>query len=572
MEGVTRSRSSTAARPIALAAALALASVAIAAGATPADHAVTFEASPKSPVKVSDNPVGLFADDLIDGDGLDDLVIADADDRRLSVYRSATGSFKQVLGAPTPPGPVTVAGDPQGNFFVPGKGEGWLYRFALWSGRDSLKAVQRVPLEGDPTAATFTGFLFGDLDDTGRSLGEGLTVTDRASDTLRIFNFDRGRVSELPAIPVGDAPSAVASAGFGRPVVVANSGSDSVTLLPIYVGVGVSNGDGPITPFTAPNATEYPVGDDPEAIALGNLDATDVDDDEIVVANAGSRSLTILNSPDDAYDFATVATIPLPGTPTSLAITKLDDRKGRDVAVTLADGRLVVYSGDNRGGLERSGIYRTGLHPEALVALTANRYFGPDLAVLNNRSGDVSVLLRHEPGTCNGRPAKIVTGTPGDDGLRGSPGPDQVSGLDGDDSVYSGGAPDCVDAGPGSDFVDGSGGDDRISGGAGDDDILGAPGDDRISGGPGDDRLFSDASTLFGPGIDGLAGRDTVNGGPGDDRIVAGPARDRVNGGPGDDRVDVYDSYPDQVECGPGRDVAVGTSRDNFRNCEVVRR
>ena len=81
----------------------------------------------------------------------------------------------------------------------------------------------------------------------------------------------------------------------------------------------------------------------------------------------------------------------------------------------------------------------------------------------------------------------------------------------------------------------GGAGPDRLSGRGGGDLLLGLAGDDTLLGGPGSDALYG------GPGRDlllGGRGRDRLFGGPGNDRIVSRDGvRDRVYCGPGNDRV-----------------------------------
>lgn len=527
---------------------------------------VRFEESPMSPFELGGSPVGLLAGDYFSGDGLDDLVIPDRTRRRLVMYRRGDTGLSPVLRAGAPVNAAAIAAS-RGNFALAGSEELWLYRFrAPRLKPTTLRVVERLPFGGQPTDVAFADFLIGN------GLGSGLVATDRATDSLRVFNLGKD-VSELPPVAVGDDPSAVAVASFGRPVAVANAGSDTVTVLASYVGEGVSSGGDPsepIPPYTAFRAKTFPVGDSPEALALGNLDTDDVDDVEIVIANAGSRTLTVLNSPDDTDDYSTSATVSVPGRPSAVTIAPLDGRRGLDVAVTTAEGRLVVYSGDRRGNLRQTGIYRTGSGPSEIVALSANRYFSPDLAVLNERSRDVTILLRRQPGECNGRPARLVMGTSQDEFLRGVGGPDLLIGRAGDDELNGNGADDCIRGGIGDDLIEGGDGADEMIGGAGADRVLGSAGNDVISGGPGDDQLFSDAGSPYGRSVEGLSGKDVVAGGSGNDRIVGGFNPDRIKAGTGDDRISAFDRSSDVVDCGPGRDRVVANRRDVLEGCERV--
>jgi hypothetical protein len=90
--------------------------------------------------------------------------------------------------------------------------------------------------------------------------------------------------------------------------------------------------------------------------------------------------------------------------------------------------------------------------------------------------------------------------------------------------------------------------------------LRGTAGNDRLFGLRGNDRLL------------GKRGRDCLFGGRGNDRLNGGGGRDRMVGGPGRDRLVARGSAIDQLDCGPGRDLAIVDKRDVVRRCERVRR
>ncbi len=108
------------------------------------------------------------------------------------------------------------------------------------------------------------------------------------------------------------------------------------------------------------------------------------------------------------------------------------------------------------------------------------------------------------------------------------------------------------------DQMEGRRGRDRVRGRAGDDVIDGGRGLDRLKGGRGDDRLFGGAG---GAVMTGGAGRDEFN-------LVNGDQE----GGEGRDVIRARDGSADEVNCGPGDDVAVVDDvEDGVFDCETVR-
>jgi Ca2+-binding RTX toxin-like protein len=111
---------------------------------------------------------------------------------------------------------------------------------------------------------------------------------------------------------------------------------------------------------------------------------------------------------------------------------------------------------------------------------------------------------------------------------------------------------------PRADKLLGTQGGDRLFGRAGPDELIGRRGADLLEGGKGGDRLI---------------------GGPGNDRLKGGPGHDQLNeidgvpaGGLGNDIIDARDGAQDEINCGPGRDVAiVDASEEGVIDCEVVR-
>lgn len=102
-----------------------------------------------------------------------------------------------------------------------------------------------------------------------------------------------------------------------------------------------------------------------------------------------------------------------------------------------------------------------------------------------------------------------------------------------------GGRPPTITGTNESDTLRGTPGDDVIDAGGGDDKLLGGGGDDVLCGGFGDDRLNADR------------GDDHLDGGPGDDRLNADSGNDRLLGRDGADTLHA-DTGDDTLSGGPG--------------------
>jgi len=111
-----------------------------------------------------------------------------------------------------------------------------------------------------------------------------------------------------------------------------------------------------------------------------------------------------------------------------------------------------------------------------------------------------------------------------------------------------------------SNHIDGTSAADRLLGSDASELLFGRRGDDRLKGRAGDDCLRG------GAGVDRLAGEAEA------DQLNGGAGHDRIRGGIGDDRIRAARGGRDEIDCGPGDDVAfVNARKDTWRGCERVR-
>lgn len=155
---------------------------------------------------------------------------------------------------------------------------------------------------------------------------------------------------------------------------------------------------------------------------------------------------------------------------------------------------------------------------------------------------------------------------PGDDTLLGGQGNDQLHASDGDDDLDGGSEDDTFTPGPGVDDYVGGTGTDAIDTSQGEG--FGDPGaqklvslDDQANDGPAGAQVanvHSDVEDVTGD-IDadtfrGSSGTSFMIAGRGDDDIDPGTGVDAVSGQEGNDTIQLHDSDPDAVRCGPGTD------------------
>jgi FtsP/CotA-like multicopper oxidase with cupredoxin domain len=148
--------------------------------------------------------------------------------------------------------------------------------------------------------------------------------------------------------------------------------------------------------------------------------------------------------------------------------------------------------------------------------------------------GELTVLAKVEPVTCNGLPATIV----------GNNNNNTMFGTPGDDVIQGGGGNDVIVGRGGNDVICGGAGNDRLFGNKGRDTLLGGTGKDVLKGGQGDDRLF------------GNTGRDTLLGGTGKDVLKGAQGNDRLFGQENNDAMDGQGGNNDSCNGGSGTDTA----------------
>jgi VCBS repeat protein len=207
-------------------------------------------------------------------------------------------------------------------------------------------------------------------------------------------------------VPVGINPHSIAIADLNRDgkrdLAVANYGSDNVSIL---FGNGAGGYGAAIT---------IPVGDGPLAVAAEDLNGDRRPD--LAVANAGSDTISILLA-SRAGGFIAAAPVAVPDAPWYIAVGDLNRDGSPDLAVshtgfssTGPARQVSILLGDGEGGFTHApgSPITVGNIPDGVAIADLNRDRRPDLAVANQFSGNVSILLGNGDGTFTPAPGSPV--------------------------------------------------------------------------------------------------------------------------------------------------------------------
>jgi FG-GAP-like repeat/IPT/TIG domain/Secretion system C-terminal sorting domain len=350
----------------------------------------------RTDVPTGNGPVSIFSIDL-DGDGKPDVIIADADSNIVSVYHNNSKpdsiSFVQqgsyIMDADDYPIGVTAGdldGDGKPDIVVSNWFSQTLSIFLNTStpGHISMAAPISYPLGNYTLAASIA-----DLNVDG--LPEIIAASGDSVLSVYANNSTPGHLSFSPKVdyPLPAAPFKVAVAdldGDGMPDMAAASGNTNL----VSVFRNTSSSGGAISFATH---VDFPTGNNPQGLAIGDLDGDGKPDLAIVNMDDNTVSLLRNTGSSGTISFATHVDVPTGSGPYDLVIADLDGDGHPDLAVDDQYGGSVSVHRNlsTPGTIAISGNtdYLTGNNPYSIAAADLDGDAKPDLITANNTPNDI---------------------------------------------------------------------------------------------------------------------------------------------------------------------------------------
>lgn len=352
----------------------------------------SFVQAPGSPFTVGVQPTSAAAGDF-NLDGKPDLVVVNSDSSNLTILLgNGTGSFIQAAGSPVTAGtnPIFVAIK---DFNLDGKPDLAVTNIGtddvtilLGNGNGGFTQTASSPVVAGANPFSVAA------GDVNLDSNPDIVVANASSGNVMILlGNGNGGFTQAAGSPVivGNAPTFVAMEDFnrdGKPdFVVTNSGSNNVMIL-------LGNGSGS---FTQAAASPISVGNMPISLAVQDFSYDGKPD--LAVANLGSDNVTILlGNGSGGFTQTLGSPLNVGFVPRSLAVGDFDLDGRADLAVAnQGSDNVTILLGNGRGGFTRpaGSPISAGLLPFSTVVKDFNLDGSPDIAVANNASADVTILL-----------------------------------------------------------------------------------------------------------------------------------------------------------------------------------
>lgn len=368
-------------------AAAVLLAAAVAVGATVVHGACDTPSFSSVKYQVGNFPAAVAVADM-NGDNVDDIVVANADDNTVWVLLSNKGGgFTGATNVTVGTGPVALTAadfNSDGNLDIAVVNTlSSNVTILLGDGTGGIASKTNVSVGAYPYALAA-----GDLNNDGVF---DLAVVNNGNNNVSILlgNGSGGFAAQTPAV-VGHGPDSLALGDFNRDgkmdLAVGNYDDGAISIL-------LGNGSGEFTPAPQSSIT---VKDSPEWTLTADLNRDDKLD--LVVVDSFDDTVSVMLG-DGAGGFGAPVSYPVGFFPVTAAVADLSGDGNLDLAVSNAGDRNVsVLFGNGSGGFAAGTTFGTGTNAQQVVVGDFNGDMQPDLAIGNADERTLSVLT----GTCPG--------------------------------------------------------------------------------------------------------------------------------------------------------------------------
>jgi alpha-tubulin suppressor-like RCC1 family protein len=380
-------------------------------------------------------PAGTAIGDL-DGDGKPDLVLINAQDNSIWIYRNLSTNGALAAASFAPPVILSLAGNPIGLALADLDGDGRLDVLVTDNQNNHVSVFQNLCVPGSITTnsfATRVDFPVGqqpftlaamDLNGDGRADIVTVNLSDNTFSVLQNLGSPGGITTNSFAAHVdfatGLSPEGVAIGdldGDGRPdIAVANIGGNSVSVFRNL------NPGGNITTNSFAPRVDFTGAGGGEAVAIGDIDGDGKPD--LLISGYVPQVLSVfqnLSVPGSltTNSFGPRIDFPTGGRAHRIAVSDLDGDGKPDIAVTTElPSQLVIFKNISTPGILSSSslaapvAYPAGWNPNSVSIGDLDGDGRPDIFLANGYDGDITVYHNAVPSIAPSAAPVISSFTP----------------------------------------------------------------------------------------------------------------------------------------------------------------